>query len=115
MKDRDIKSIHRIIEHIGLINEYMLDINSFEGFSNSQIVIDAVVFNLSQIGEIAKSRISSQAKVELTDIPWHDIYGFRNRIIHDYDDIDMIIVYDTVVEDLPQLLDRLVSIVNENN
>ncbi|MBN2300272.1 MAG: DUF86 domain-containing protein [Acholeplasmataceae bacterium] len=42
------------------------------------------------------------------------MYGFRNRIIHDYDQINMNIVYDTVKEDMPSLIVQLRNLVNSS-
>ncbi|MBE0700799.1 MAG: DUF86 domain-containing protein, partial [Acholeplasmataceae bacterium] len=100
MNDRDFKAITRIIIHIENVLDYMKTISTFEGFNHNQLVIDAVVFNLSQIGEISKHRISSNLKESTKHIPWHEMYGFRNRIIHDYDQIKMNVVYETIKEDL---------------
>ena len=45
-------------------------------------------------------------------VPWHEMYGFRNRIIHDYDQINMDIVYDTVKEDLYNLVEELRKLID---
>jgi uncharacterized protein with HEPN domain len=58
MNDRDIKGISRIIVHIEYIVNYMNKIHSIEEFNQNQLVVDAVAFNLSQIGEISRYRIS---------------------------------------------------------
>jgi uncharacterized protein with HEPN domain len=42
------------------------------------------------------------------------MYGLRNRIVHDYDQINMNVVYDTVKEDLPNLLAQLIKLKNSN-
>jgi uncharacterized protein with HEPN domain len=110
MSDRDIKGISRIIFHIEFILDYMKGINSSEEFNQNQLFVDAVVFNLSQIGEISRYRISSSLKDSAINILWHEMYGFRNRIIHDYDQINMNVVYDTVKEDLPNLLAQFINL-----
>ena len=114
MNDRDIKGLSKIIVHIEFILDYMKEINSKEEFNQNQLVIDAVVFNLSQIGEISSYRISSSLKDSAINISWHEMYGFRNRIFHDYDQINMNVVYDTVKEDLPNLLVQLINLKNGN-
>ena len=58
------------------------------------------------IGEAA-ARISNKRQAELTQIPWSKIVGMRNRIGHAYFDIDLDIVWDTVTQALPPLLDQL--------
>jgi uncharacterized protein with HEPN domain len=115
MNDRDIKGISRVVVHIEYILDYMKEINSIEEFNQNQLVVDAVVFNLSQIGEISRYRISSCLKDSTINIPWHEMYGFRNRIVHDYDQINMNVVYDTVKEDLPNLLAQLINLKNDNS
>ena len=104
MKERDKKAIIRIIHHIETIQNYMDGISILDEFTNDTLLQDAVVFNLVQIGEIAKTRISDDFTKYQTTIPWKKMYGFRNRLIHDYTNIIIDIVYDTVVEDLPALL-----------
>ncbi|MEE1314261.1 MAG: HepT-like ribonuclease domain-containing protein [Faecalimonas sp.] len=44
----------------------------------------------------------------MKDVPWTDIYGLRNRIVHEYGHIDLQIVYDTLVYDIPELAEKLV-------
>ena len=39
----------------------------------------------------------------LEKIPWHAMKGMRNRIVHEYGDVDLTIIYDTVNQDLPKL------------
>ena len=65
--------------------------------------VEACVFNLMQIGELAKSSLSDEFKEEIKTIPWKQLYGMRNRIVHGYDGVDMSIVWDTINEDLPVL------------
>jgi len=114
MNDRDFKAITKIIIHIEAILCYIKSTKKFEEFNHNQLVVDAVVFNLSQIGEISKYRISSDTKETNNHIPWNEMYGFRNRIIHDYDQINMNVVYDTIIEDLPKLLKQLIQMMKED-
>ena len=76
MNDRDMKSIKWIVAHIENILDYMKSIHSLEDFAYNQLVIDAVVFNLAQIGEISKYRVSSYIKDTQVSVPWHEMYGF---------------------------------------
>jgi uncharacterized protein with HEPN domain len=113
MLDKDIKTLSKIILHIKKIIEYIGPIESLETFNQNQLIVDAVVFNLSQIGEISKFKVSSELKMRSDQIPWQALYGFRNRIVHDYDQINMTIVYEVVKEDLPVLLKQLKSLKEE--
>ncbi|MCG4469264.1 DUF86 domain-containing protein [Lawsonibacter sp. DFI.6.74] len=72
--------------------------------------VEATVFNLMQIGELAKTSLSDETKEQITAIPWRQIYGMRNRIVHGYDGVNMLIVWETVSEDIPQLNRELAKI-----
>lgn len=104
MNERDKKGIKNIIKHIIQISDYTSHIQTLDEFSNNSLVVDAVIFNLLQIGEIVRNKVSIQIKENNSNIPWGQIYGLRNRLIHDYDNIIMDTVYETIVEDLPNLL-----------
>ncbi|MDE6738116.1 MAG: DUF86 domain-containing protein [Lachnospiraceae bacterium] len=51
--------------------------------------------------------MSEELKGKITSIPWKQIYGMRNRIVHGYEGVEMRIVWDTIKEDLPLLRDEL--------
>ena len=72
--------------------------------------VEATVFNLMQIGELAKTSLSDETKEQITAIPWRQIYGMRNRIVHGYDGVNVLIVWETVSEDIPQLNRELAKI-----
>lgn len=74
------------------------------------MLVDATVFNLMQIGELAKSSLSDELKKEITSIPWAQLYGMRNRIVHGYSGVNMRIVWDTISQDLPELYNELQSL-----
>lgn len=61
------------------------------------------------IGEAA-AKVSPEAKVRYTTIPWTDIISMRNRLIHAYFDIDLDRVWDTITDDLPPLIEELEKI-----
>jgi uncharacterized protein with HEPN domain len=58
------------------------------------------------IGEAA-SKISPETRAQFPAVPWVDIAGMRNRLIHAYFDIDLDRVWDTVISDLPPLVAEL--------
>jgi uncharacterized protein with HEPN domain len=62
------------------------------------------------IGE-ASSRVSSELRTAYPEIPWREITGMRNRIVHDYLNIDEDVVWQVVAEDLPSLIQALERIV----
>lgn len=69
---------------------------------------DALVHLLSVIGEAA-NKVSPGTRLELDGIPWPDLVGMRNRLIHAYFDINLDILWETVENSLPSLIQRLAS------
>ena len=69
----------------------------------------AVLKALETIGEAAE-RLSEQTKAACAEIPWREIIGIRNRLVHGYFEVDLEKVWDTVHEDLPPLIVSLETI-----
>lgn len=67
----------------------------------------AVIRALEIIGEAA-GRISEETKSQIPTIPWADLNGMRNRLIHAYFDLDVQIVWETSQSDIPVLLDQII-------
>ncbi|MEP7292910.1 MAG: HepT-like ribonuclease domain-containing protein, partial [Chloroflexota bacterium] len=61
------------------------------------------------IGE-AGSKVSDETRQQHSNIDWRDIIGIRQRIVHDYDNVKFEIVWNTVVNDLPILIQQLDAI-----
>jgi uncharacterized protein with HEPN domain len=76
------------------------------------------MFNLSMarllevIGEAA-TRLSPELRERHPLVPWGDIIGLRNRLIHAYDALDEIVIWRTLREDLPELIPQLQAILDE--
>jgi uncharacterized protein with HEPN domain len=71
---------------------------------------DATIRRLLIIGEASK-RVSETTRQTLTTIPWAAISGMRNRLVHEYDEIDLDVVWETIVNSLPILLIELEKLV----
>ena len=71
----------------------------------------ALVKELEIIGEAA-SKVSEEVRVLATDIPWPIIVGMRNRLIHAYFDVSIEIVWTTATSKLPELIERLESLLS---
>jgi len=71
---------------------------------------DAIIHRLLIIGEASK-RVSETTRQTLTAIPWAAISGMRNRLVHEYDEIDLDVVWDTAVNGLPNLILELTKVV----
>lgn len=100
---------HLLIENIvESANKILLYTNNltFEAFQKDNKTIDAVIRNFEIIGEAA-NRLSDDFKDKYSNIDWHRIRGFRNRIVHDYFGIDYSIVWEIKETFLPKLIETL--------
>ena len=75
-------------------------------------VVDACVWNLTVLGEAAK-RIPDTVVQAYPTVPWPQIRGTRNRIIHAYDEIDLEIIWNVVRNELPPLVPIFEQIIRE--
>ncbi len=79
---------------------------SFEAFATDRRAQLSIVKLIEIIGEAA-SRVDVEIRLAHPAIPWRDIVGMRNRLVHGYFDIDLRLVWDTVGADLPVLIGQL--------
>jgi len=94
--------IEKVRNDLEFIVDHMNN-TSLEELCNNDILLDSMMFRMIQISENAKN-LSEPFKVSKKDIPWNAIYGFRNRIVHDYGHVDLQIIYKTLKDDIPELL-----------
>jgi uncharacterized protein with HEPN domain len=66
------------------------------------------------IGQAARS-VSAELQAAHAEIPWREMIGMRNVVVHDYADVDLSLVWKTVREDLPGLIERLNAILEEGS
>lgn len=78
-------------------------------FLADERTIDAVVRNLEIVGEAVR-QLSDAFKQDHEKIPWHQMAGLRNRIVHDYFGLDLDIIWHVVANDLPALKLQLLSL-----
>ncbi len=90
--------IQRIIENIDVVLRNT-DGLTFDQMKVNEILMDSVMFRFIQIAEAAQS-LSSSFKEMNSSLPWHEVYGIRNRIVHAYDVVRADIVYETIRNDL---------------
>lgn len=75
---------------------------------------DAVIRRFEIIGE-ASRRISDEIQSDFPDLPWGEMIGMRNIMIHEYDDVDIGIVWKTVKSDLPRLIEVMKEILGTSD
>ena len=71
---------------------------------------DAIIRRLLVIGEAAR-RVSERTRREMPELPWTKMIAMRNLLVHEYDDVDIGIVWDTVRNGLPGLIAKLEAVV----
>jgi uncharacterized protein with HEPN domain len=87
---------------------------NFKDFEEDRKLQLSVVHLLEIIGEAGAS-ISKEIQNKYSDIPWKQVVGMRNRLIHGYFDIDLRIVWRTAKQDIPPLFQKLEQIVSSHN
>ena len=76
---------------------------SFDAFLEDTKTQDAVIRNIEIIGEAAKN-LSDAARAKFPQVPWRQMAGSRDRLIHDYSGVNLEIVWQIVHEELPRIL-----------
>lgn len=100
--------ISKILAYVEKILKYSENM-SYADFVENEIVMEACVFNLSQIGELA-NKLDEEYKQNHKNIAWNQIYGLRNRIVHDYEGVNLKLVWEIIEFDLPELRDNLITL-----
>ena len=95
--------LDRIKRDLLFINEKMLGVTESE-FEGNEVLQDSMMFRLIQVSENAR-KLSEKYQKDKSDIPWGDIFGLRNKIVHDYGHVDLKIVYETLCYDIPDVID----------
>lgn len=72
----------------------------------NEILIDSIMFRLIQVSENS-DKLTDEFKTCYHSIPWRAMKGMRNRIVHEYGNVDLEVIFDTVKNDIPKLLHDL--------
>jgi uncharacterized protein with HEPN domain len=89
------------------IDKYIEDVD-FDDFCENEMLMDAVLRNLEIIGEAAK-HIPEDIRKNVAEVPWREIVGLRNIIVHNYSNIDIHTIWETIQTDLPELKKHIVK------
>lgn len=103
MKNKEI--VAKMLSYVEKIISYTESM-TYDEFIKNSILTEACVFNLSQIGELTK-RLDTDFAAEHSYISWNQIGGLRNRIVHDYEGVNLILIWEIIKNDLPELKDNL--------
>jgi uncharacterized protein with HEPN domain len=83
---------------------------TFSQFEKSRLHQYAILKAIEVIGEAA-ARVSAETKQNQPDVPWSEIVGMRNRLVHGYFEVNLQRVWDTVQNELATLIDQVEQIV----
>ncbi len=98
--------LEQIVDAIRKVESYITDFDKSKFFADEKTQ-SAVILQLTLIGEISK-KLSQETKLKI-NVPWKDIAGFRDKAIHDYFDVELNVVWDTVENDIPLLKKELLD------
>ena len=110
--NRTYQTLIKIIAHIEQTLSYCQGYN-FESFMNHRMLQEACAFHVLQLGELSKNGLDEAFTAAHPEIPWRQMYGMRNRIVHDYEGIQMKIVWNTISDDFPALKQALQTVLKE--
>ena len=114
MKNKDVQIVKKIISYCddisSLLTRYDMSYKNYREDISFQYSCNMCII---QIGELV-SRISDEFRDEYTNIPWNAIKKMRNLHAHDYDNIDLNIVWNTLTDDIPILKQQMKDILSSN-
>jgi len=103
MKDRDITILKKVVQYTdeinGTIERFELD---YSKFKDDYIAKNAISMCILQIGELA-GKLTDEFKAKYNKMPWRDIVAIRNRAAHAYESVDMEMLWQTVINRIPEL------------
>ena len=92
----------KILNDLEFIIRHMKETDA-NTFSGNELLQDSMMFRLVQISENAR-KLTEDYRERHSGIPWTAMFGLRNRIVHDYGNVVLDIIYDTLKNDVPELM-----------
>lgn len=111
MKHNDAVYLQHILDAIARIEMYLQNVNEVS-FNKNYMMQDAVIRQMEIIGEATK-QISKKLRQQFSQIPWQDMAGMRDKLIHDYLGVDIETVWLTTQDDIPILKQEIVKILKK--
>jgi uncharacterized protein with HEPN domain len=105
--------IKDILDAIEKISEYTSGMTKQECVADEK-TIDAVIRNLTIIGEAAR-HVPSDVRAKYANVPWDEMLGIRNVVVHEYFGVSTDILWETIQQDLPMVAPLLLRILTEND
>ncbi len=103
--------VEDILECIAKIERYTAGM-TLESFEADEMKVDAVMRNFTVIGEAAR-HVPAEIEARHPDVPWAEMRGMRNVIVHEYSSVNVSVVWQTLQQRLPPLAPRLRRVLEE--
>lgn len=97
--------VEKIRRDLEFIVDHMQNVD-IEELNANEVLLDSMMFRMIQLSANAK-KLTDEYRLAHGDISWGAMFGLRNRIVHDYGNVDLKIVYETLKYDIPELLKLL--------
>ena len=97
--------IEKIRKDLEFIVDHMRNVD-IEELNANEVLLDSMMFRMIQLSANAK-KLTDEYRLIHGEIPWGAMFGLRNRIVHDYGNVDLKVVYETLKYDIPELLELL--------
>jgi len=110
-KKDDIYYINKVISDLEFLITHTKELTR-EQFNKNEVLLDSIMFRFIQISEHIK-KLSVDFKDTHNNIPWTSIIGLRNRIVHEYGNVDLNIVYNAVKRDIYVINNLFRSLIEE--
>ena len=111
MKRDETVYLQHILDAIARIEEYLYGVDE-EMFSQRNLTQDGVIRQLEIIGEAVR-HVSEEIRGKYSEIPWEDIAGMRDKLIHDYFGVDIDKVWLTASEDIPTFKANMIKVIKD--
>lgn len=106
---KNLKIIQKMLSYIDSIIKYTSNI-TYNEFKSNSMMVEACIFNLSQIGELT-NKLDKEYLNKHSDIPWFKIKGLRNRVVHDYEGVNLKLIWEIIDVDIKILRKQLLKLI----